>query len=94
MVKNHKLVKSIMDSSCVNKVPKILAKKIHRCDKCNLVLSIDHNTSIDILKKRLKIFNLYAKSDYHRLPQELREVTPAEISMRSMKQEETTGLVR
>jgi len=123
MVKNHKLARSIMDSSwgtflqkleykckllvevpsrnttidcsrCGNKVPKSLAMRIHRCDKCNLVLDRDHNASINILKKGLKIFNLSAKADYHRLPQELREVTPVEISMRSMKQEEATGLVR
>lgn len=92
MVKNHKLAKSIMDSRYV-KVPKSLAKKIHRHDKCNLVLYIDHNTSINILK-RLKIFNLATKSDYYRLSQELWEVTPVEISMRSVKQEETTGLIR
>ena len=123
MVKNHKLARSIMDSSwgtflqkleykcklfvevpsrnttidcsrCGNKVPKSLAMRIHRCDKCNLVLDRDHNASINILKKGLKIFNLSAKDDYHRLPQELREVTPVEIAMRSMKQEEATGLVR
>ncbi|MEX2313073.1 MAG: RNA-guided endonuclease TnpB family protein [Nitrosopumilaceae archaeon] len=116
MVKNHKLARSIMDSSwgtflqkleykcklfvevsaknttidcsrCGNKVPKSLAIRIHRCDKCNLVLDRDHNASINILKKGLKIFNLSAKADYHRLPQELREVTPVEISMRSVKQE-------
>ena len=86
MVKNHKLVKSVMDSRCV-KVPKSLAKKLHRCDKCNLVLGRDHNTSINILKKGLKIFNLSVKADYHRLPQELRELTPVEISKKSMKRE-------
>ena len=67
MVKNHKLAKSIMDSRCV-KVPKSLAKKLHRCDKYNLVLCIDHNASINILKKGLNFFNLYAKADYHKLP--------------------------
>lgn len=121
MVKNHKLARSIMDSSwgtflqkleykckllvevpsrnttidcskCGNKVPKNLAMRIHRCDKCNLVLDRDHNASINILKKGLKIFNLSAKDDY-RLPQELREVTPVEISMRSVKQEEITNLL-
>jgi putative transposase len=110
MVKNHKLARSIMDSSwgtflqkleykckllvevpsrnttidcsrCENKVPKSLAMRIHRCDKCNLVLDRDYNASINILKKGLGIFNI-------KLPQELREVTPVEISMRSKKQEE------
>jgi hypothetical protein len=47
----------------------------------------DHNASINILKKGLKIFN------QDKLPQGLREVTPVEISMRSLKQEEFTQLV-
>jgi putative transposase len=121
MVKNHRLARSIMDSSwgsflqkleykcklfvevsaknttidcsrCGNKVPKCLAIRIHRCDKCNLVLDRDYNASINILKKGLKIFNLSAKDDY-RLPQELRKVTPVEISMMSVKQEEITNLL-
>jgi putative transposase len=123
MVKNHKLARSIMDSSwgtfvqkleykckllvevparnttidcsrCGNKVAKSLATRIHRCDKCNLVLDRDYNASINILKKRLEIFNLSTKIDYDRLPQELREVTPVEITKWSRKQEEATGLVR
>ena len=123
MVKNHKLSRSIMDSSwgaflqkleykckllikvparnttidcsrCGNKVLKSLAVRIHRCNICNLVLDRDHNASINILKKGSKIFNLSAKADYHKLPQELRKVTPAEISMRSMKQEEAIELVQ
>lgn len=122
MVKNHKLARSIMDSSwglflkkleykckllvevpaknttidcsrCGNKVPKSLAVRIHRCNKCNLVTDRDYNASINILKNGLEIFNLPTKDDYHRLPQELREVTPVEISMRSLKQEEITQLV-
>lgn len=109
MVKNHKLARSIMDSSwnaflqkleykckllikvparnttidcsrCGNKVPKSLAVRIHRCDKCNLIVNRDYNASINILQKGLKIFS-------QKLPQELREVTPVEISKKSMKQE-------
>ncbi len=116
MVKNHKLARSIMDSSwgtflqkleykckllvevsaknttidcsrCGSKVPKNLAVRIHRCNKCNLVIDRDYNASINILQKGLKIFN------QNKLPQELREVTPVEISMRSVKQEEVTQLV-
>jgi putative transposase len=116
MVKNHKLARSIMDSSwgaflqkleykckllikvparntsidcsrCGNKVPKSLAVRIHQCNVCSLVLDRDHNASINILKKGLDIFNI-------KLPQELREVTPAEITEWSRKQEETTGQVR
>ncbi len=115
MVKNHKLSRSIMDSSwnsfvqkleykckllvevsaknttincfrCGNKVPKTLAVRIHRCDKCGLRIDRDYNASINILQKGLGIFNI-------RLPQELRKVTPAEISKRSLKQEEATQLV-
>jgi len=64
---------------CGNKVPKSLAVRIHRCDKCNLVMDRDYNASINVLQKGLNFFGL---------PQELRKVTPAEISMRSVKQEE------
>src|SRR3989338_5495885 len=109
MVKNHKLARSIMDSSwnsflqkleykckllikvparnttincsrCGSKVPKNLAMRIHRCNKCNLVIDRDYNASINILQKGLKIFN------QNKLPQELRKVTPVEIS-KSVKQE-------
>jgi putative transposase len=82
-------------SRCGNKVPKSLAVRIHRCDKCNLVLDRDHNASINILKRGLSIFGIVEhghQSD--QLPQELWEVTPVEISMRSRKQEEATGFVR
>lgn len=116
MVKNHRLARSIMDSSwglflqkleykckllvevsaknttidcsrCGNTIPKSLAIRIHRCDKCNLVIDRDYNASINILQKGLKIFS------QDKLPQELREVTPVEISMRSVKQEEITQFV-
>ena len=110
MVKNHKLARSIMDSSwgtflqkleykckllikvparnttidcsrCGNKAPKNLAVRIHQCDKCNLMINRDYNASINILQKGLKIFS------QNKLPQELRKVTPVEISKKSMKQE-------
>ena len=61
-------------------VPKPLAVRTHRCDRCGLVLDRDHNAAINILKKGLDIFRI-------KLPQELREVTPVEISTRSRKQE-------
>ena len=38
-------------SRCGNKVPKNLAVRIHRCDKCNLVIDRDYNASINICKK-------------------------------------------
>ena len=68
-------------SRCGNKVPKSLAVRIHRCDKCNLVMDRDYNASINILQKGLKIFN------QDKLPQELRKVTSVEISKKSVKQE-------
>lgn len=102
MVKNPRLSRSIMDSSSCFHIlsnlwwcflippqhtglpcipifagmlpkPKSLAVRIHRCGKCNLVMDRDYNASINILNKAI--------------PQELRKLTPVEISMRSMKQE-------
>jgi len=69
-------------SRCGNAVHKSLAIRIHRCDKCGLVLDRDHNASINILNKGL-----------NRLPQELREVTLVENPKGSMKQEKTTALI-
>ena len=69
-------------SRCGHKVPKSLAIRIHRCDKCNLILDRDQNASINILNKGL-----------NRLPQELGEVTLVESAKHSMKQEEATVLV-
>lgn len=74
-------------SRCDRLVPKSLAVRTHRCSVCSLVLDRDHNAAINILKNGLDIFNIM-------LPQELREVTPVEISKRSLKQEEAIGLVR
>ena len=69
-------------SRCGNTVPKSLAIRIHRCDKCGLILDRDYNASINILNKGL-----------NRLPQELRKVTLVENPKGSMKQEEITQLV-
>ncbi len=73
---------SVDCSRCGNAVPKSLAIRIHRCDKCGLVLDRDHNASINILNKGL-----------NKLPQELREVTLVKIPKASMKQEKATALV-
>lgn len=73
-------------SRCGNKVPKSLAVRIHKCDKCNLVLDRDHNASINILNRGL---NMLTKVNYE-LPQELREVTLVEMSLASRKQEKAT----
>jgi putative transposase len=80
-------------SSCGNMVPKSLAVRTHRCDRCDLVLDRDHNAAINILKKGLEIFGILQPFGAA-IPQELRELTPVEISMRSEKQEEATVLVR
>lgn len=65
-------------SRCGNKVPKSLAVRMHRCDKCGLAIDRDYNASLNILKKGLQLLEV---------PQELRELTPVEILMESMKQE-------
>ena len=67
-------------SRCGNTVPKSLAIRIHRCNKCGLILDRDYNASINILKKGLNI-----------LPQELREVTLVENPKGSMKQEKVNN---
>ena len=69
-------------SRCGNAVPKSLAIRIHRCNKCNLILDRDHNASINILNKGL-----------NKLPQELRKVMLVESPKGSVKQEEATQLV-
>ncbi len=69
-------------SRCGSAVPKSLAIRIHRCDKCGLAMDRDYNASINILNKGL-----------NRLPQELGEVTLVESVKHSMKQEEATQLV-
>ncbi|MFN3654690.1 MAG: RNA-guided endonuclease InsQ/TnpB family protein, partial [Candidatus Nitrosotenuis sp.] len=43
-------------SRCGNWVPKSVAVRTHRCDKCGLVLDRDHNVAINILKRGLEIF--------------------------------------
>jgi putative transposase len=78
-------------SRCGNMVPKSLAIRTHRCNMCGLVLDRDHNAAINILKKGLDIFGItYQGSN---LPQELREVTPVEITEWSRKQECSTALI-
>lgn len=84
---------TIQCSGCGHVVPKTLAIRIHRCDNCNLVLDRDYNAAINILKKGLEIFGLkYSRKAT--IPQELRELTPVEISTRSVKQEKAIGQVR
>ena len=70
-------------SRCGNVVPKSLAIRTHKCEKCELILNRDHNASINILNKGL-----------NQLPQELRKVTLVEMSTASMKQEKVTQLVK
>jgi putative transposase len=68
---------------CGNKVPKSLAVRIHRCDRCGLVIDRDYNASLNI-KQRGPLL----------LPQGPREVTPVEIQCESMMQEETIGQIQ
>jgi putative transposase len=77
-------------SRCGSRVPKSLAVRTHRCNVCGLVLDRDHNAAINILKKGLGIFNIELPQALPAIPQELREVTPVEISTRSRKQEATS----
>lgn len=81
---------SIDCSRCGNPVPKELAVRTHRCDKCGLVIDRDHNASLNILQRGLSSY-------LSLLPVERREVTPVEIAplpvsvedrqVRSLKQE-------
>jgi putative transposase len=86
---------SIDCSYCGHKVPKSLAVRIHRCDKCGIVLDRDHNAAINILQRGLKQLSLLAAKTKSSLPMERREVTPVE-SERTEKQEsiEATEQVR
>jgi putative transposase len=72
-------------SRCGNKVPKSLAVRTDRCDKCGLVLDRDHNSAITIYNRGMSLLCL---------PMEHREVTPVETLTGSRKQEEAIGLVR
>ncbi len=72
-------------SRCGHLVPKSLAVRTHACDQCGLILDRDHNSARTIHDRGLELLEL---------PMEHREVTPVEILMGSMKQEEATELVR
>ncbi len=85
---------SVNCSRCGNRVLKSLTIRTHRCDECGLILDRDYNASINILKRGLERFGIIMHYDGLRLPQELREFTPVEIPVVSMKQEEVTGLVQ
>jgi putative transposase len=93
---------SIDCSRCGNKVPKSLAVRTHRCDKCGIVIDRDYNASLNILERGLSHLLLQRRRQQQQqklLPVERREVTPAEIApllastsagghVRSLKQEE------
>ncbi len=78
---------TIQCSRCGSKVPKSLAIRIHRCDRCGLVIDRDYNSAIEIKNRGLRLLGL---------PMERGEFTPVEILMGSRKQEqlEAIGLVR
>jgi putative transposase len=58
---------SILCARCSNKVPKSLAVRTHRCDRCGLVIDRDYNAAVNILQRGLSY-----------LPVERREFTPVE----------------
>lgn len=68
---------SIDCSRCGNKTPKSLAVRIHRCDRCGLVIDRDYNASLNIKQRGLK-----------QLLMGHEEVTPVEILRESVKQEQ------
>jgi putative transposase len=70
-------------SRCGNKVPKSLSIRIHRCDKCGLVIDRDYNSAIEINNRGLWLLGVT-----NTLPMGHREVTPVEIPVESRKQEE------
>lgn len=72
---------SIMCSRCDNVVPKTLAVRTHRCNKCGLVIDRDYNSGLNILQDGLSLLN------FANLPVERREITPVEIVQQSMNQE-------
>ncbi len=78
---------SVDCSRCGHPVPKSLAVRTHVCTKCRAVLDRDYNASLNIRKRGLESLLLL-------LPVERREVTPAEIVQRSLKQEEAHVLRR
>lgn len=65
-------------SVCGNRVPKTLAVRTHRCNKCGLVIDRDFNSGPNILQAGLSLLCL---------PVERREFTPVEIMRWSLKQE-------
>lgn len=67
---------SISCSRCGNNVPKSLALRIHRCNRCGLMIDRDYNASLNIKQKGLQLLMGYE------------EVTPAKILCESMKQEQ------
>jgi putative transposase len=81
---------SIDCSGCGTSISKTLTVRTHICHICSLVIDRDHNAAINILQKGLEILKSeFLQSVRTVIPQELREVMPVEILMKSRKQEET-----
>jgi len=72
---------SIDCSKCSNKVAKSLAIRIHKCNRCGLVIDRDYNASLNIKQRGLQQLLMVHE-----------KVTPAEILCESMKQEQTIGI--
>jgi putative transposase len=67
---------SVECSKCCNKVPKILAIRIHECNVCGATLDRDHNASMIIEDRGRVLLNL---------PMRHREVTPVETLSRVLE---------
>jgi putative transposase len=75
-------------SKCGSKVPKSLAVRTHRCDRCGIVLDRDYNAALNIMQRGRAML-------CKQLPKVHGEVTPVlEIVRQSMKQEESSGQVQ
>jgi putative transposase len=77
---------SVDCSRCGNRVPKSLAVRIHRCDRCGSVIDRDYNASLNIKRKGLQLLKLQKLLMGHE------EVTPVEILGESVKQEKAMEL--
>ncbi len=84
---------SVDCSRCGHKIPKTLAVRTHRCDRCGVVLDRDHNAALNILQRGRAM--LYLPQVHYQLPMGHGEFTPVEIECsRSLKQEEAPEFIQ
>lgn len=71
---------------------KTLAVRIHRCDRCGIVLDRDHNAALNVLQRGRAMLCL---PKLRELPMGHGEFTPLEIECsRSLKQEEAPEFIQ